>query len=186
MPNLLPFRSYSEHDVVNLYSCNTVATKGTLVRLITPIDKNVLNLSNTSVGNKFPNTINNNFDIIGRVEIVSAYNTVPAAVLGLLLCDVRETDENGERLIFNPRKMAEMGVVMPIIHAVPILTRGIVSINDIDETSREGGGGGVPRLGAAAYVGNDGRIGVNGIIKIGKFLSTKDSNGYCLVKVNFD
>jgi hypothetical protein len=186
MPNLLPFRSYSEHDVINLYSCNTVATKGTLVRLTTPIDQNVLNLSNTSVGNNFTNTLNNNFDIIGRVEIVPAFNIVPAAVLGLLLCDVREIDENGERLIFNPRKMAEMGVVLPIIHSVPILTRGIVSINDIDETARSGGAGGVPQLGAAAYVGNNGRIAVNGIIKIGKFLSTKDDNGYCLVKVSFD
>ena len=185
MPNLLPFRDYSEHDIINLYSCNTVATKGTLVKPITPIGKNVLNLSNVSVGNKFSNTVNNYFDIIGQVEIITAYNDVPSA-LGLLLYDVRETDENGERLIFNPRKMAEMGVVMPIIHAVPILTRGIVSINDIDETARSGGVGGAPQLGAAAYVGNNGRIAVNGIIKIGKFLSTKDDNGYCLVKVSFD
>ena len=185
MPNLLPFRSYSEHDIVNLYSCDTVATKGTLVRLITPIDQNVLNLSNISVGNNFTNTLNNNFDIIGRVDIVSSYYALPSA-LGLLLYDVRETDENGEQLIFNPRKMAEMGVVLPIIHSVPILTRGIVSINDIDETARAGGAGGAPQLGAAAYVSTNGRIGVNGVIKIGKFLSTKDSNGYCLVKVNFD
>ena len=185
MPNLLPFRDYSEHDVINLYSCNTVATKGTLVKLITPLNKNVLNLSNVSVGNKFPNTVNNYFDIIGQVEIVTNYTDVPSA-LGLLLYDVRETDENGDRLIFNPRKMAEMGVVMPIIHAVPILTRGIVSINDIDETARSGGAGGAPQIGAAAYVGNNGRIGVNGVVKMGKFLSTKDSNGYCLVKVNFD
>ena len=185
MPNLLPIRDYSEHDVINLYSCNTVATKGTLVRLTTPIDENVLNLSNTSVGNNFTNTLSNNFDIVGRVDIVSTFNVVPSA-LGLLLYDVRETDENGERLIFNPRKMAEMGVVMPIIHAVPILTRGIVLINDIDETPRLSGSGGPPVLGAAAYVGDDGRIGVNGSIKIGKFLSTKDSDGYCLVKVSFD
>jgi len=185
MPNLLPFRDYSEHDVINLYSCNTVATKGTLVKLITPLGKNVLNLSDIGVGNKFSNAISNNFDIIGQVEIVTAYNDVPSA-LGLLLYEVRKTDENGEPLIFNPRKMAEMGVVMPIIHAVPILTRGIVSINDIDETARIGGSGGAPQLGATAYVGNNGRIGVNGIIKIGKFLSTKDANGYCLMKVNFD
>ena len=185
MPNLLPFRDYSEHDVINLYSCNTVATKGTLVKLITSVGKNVLNLSNVGVGNKFSNTISNNFDIIGQVEVVTAYNDVPSA-LGLLLYEVRETDENGEPLIFNPQKMAEMGVVMPIIHAVPILTRGIVSINDIDETARSGGAGGVPQLGAAAYVGNSGRIAVNGIIKIGKILSTKDDNGYCLVKVSFD
>jgi len=185
MPNLLPFRDYSEHEVINLYSCNTVATKGTLVKLITPLGKNVLNLSDISIGNKFSNTISNNFDIIGQVEIVTAYNDVPSA-LGLLLYDVRKTDENGQPLIFNPQKMAEMGVVMPIIHAVPILTRGIVSINDIDETARVGGSGGVPQIGAAAYVGNNGRIGVNGIIKIGKFLSTKDSSGYCLMKVNFD
>ena len=185
MPNLLPFRDYNEHEVINLYSCNTVATKGTLVKLIAPVGQNVLNISNISVGNKFVNTLNNNFDILGQVEIVTGFTDVPSA-LGLLLYDVRETDENGERLIFNPQKMAEMNVVLPKINAVPILTRGIVLINDIDETPRLNGSGGPPVLGAAAYAGNNGRIGVNGAIKIGKFLSTKDSNGYCLMKVNFD
>ena len=185
MPNLLPFKDYSEHEVINLYSCTTVANKGSLVKPISGVGKNVLNLSDVSVGNKFSNTINSNFDILGQVEIVTAYNDVPSA-LGLLLYDVRKTDENGDLLIFNQRKMAEMGVVMPIIHAVPILTRGIVSINDIDETARLGGSGGSPQLGAAAYVGNNGRVAVNGLIKIGKFLTTKDSNGYCLMKVSID
>ena len=45
--------------------------------------------------------------------------------LGMLLYDVREDDENGEKLIFNPRKAAENDYVISG-QAVPILTRGIV------------------------------------------------------------
>jgi len=191
MPNLLPFRDYNEHDVINLYSCNIVADKGTLVKPIrSPQDSGgndsstggPLKLGSDRSGGKFTNTINNLFDIVGQVTPVVNWNDAPCPI-GVLLLSVKEVDENGEKLIFNPRKAAEMNVVLPKINAVPILTKGIIRVNDIDTTNR-GGGGGNPDIGDFAYVGDSGKIGTDGATAIGRFLSKKDENGYCLVKLS--
>jgi len=184
MPNLLPFRDYSEHDVINLFACSVVANKGTLVKPTQSPGKDPISLSN-GLGAQYKNTVNNLFDVVGRVEPIVSWNDAPTAI-GLLLYDVREEDENGEKLIFNPRKMSEMNVVLPLVHAAPILTKGIVLINDIDIANHTIAGGGNPSIGDAAYVGDGGRIATDGTVKIGKFLSTIGSNGFCLVKVDFD
>jgi hypothetical protein len=191
MPNLLPFRDYSEHEVLNFFSCTAVANKGTLVKPLKSwksvgvSDKRTagpLDLGTSAPGATYPNTVTQNFELVGQVEPVVDYDDVPSA-MGILLKDVREFDENGEKLIFNSRKAAEMDVIIKDIQAVPVLTRGLILVNDIDETNR-GGGGGVPDIGDAAYVGSAGSIGTDGIIVIGKFLSRKDENGYALVKIN--
>jgi hypothetical protein len=198
MPNLLPFRDYSEHEVINIFACNTVANKGTLVAPVRSwkdngglIDKSTngpLNLSSTGPGQLYTNTVSNNFELVGTVTPVVDYDDIPTAI-GLLLKDVRDEDENGKKLVFDSRKAAEMDVVIKDIQAVPILVRGLILVNDIDTTDR-GAGGGDPDVGDAAYVGDNGRIGTDGTIvggtmpKIGRFLSRKDENGYCLVKVD--
>jgi hypothetical protein len=191
MPNLLPFRDYSEHEVLNFFSCTTVANKGTLVKPLRSwksvgvSDQSIagpLDLGTSSPGAAYPNTVTQNFELVGQVEPMVDYDDVPNAI-GILLKDVREFDENGEKLIFNSRKAAEMDVIIKDIQAVPVLTRGLILVNDIDETNR-GGGGGAPDIGDAAYVGSGGRIGTDGIIVIGKFLSRQDENGYALVKIN--
>lgn len=191
MPNLLPFRDYSEHEVLNFFSCVGIANKGTLVKpkrswkSVGASDKSTagpLDLGTSSPGATYSNTVSNNFELIGQVEPVVNHDDVPTA-LGILLKDIREFDENGEKLIFNSRKAAEMDVIIKDIQAVPILTRGLILVNDIDTTDR-GGGGGDPDIGDAAYVGSSGRIGTDGLIVIGKFLSRLDENGYVLVKIN--
>lgn len=193
MPNLLPFRDYSEHDVINFFTCTTIANKGTLVKPVrswknnsTPLDKSTsgpLQLGSTDPGATYQNTITKNFELVGQVSPVVNYDDSPSPI-GILLKDVREFDENGDKLIFNTRKAAEMDVVIPNIQAVPILTKGLILVNDIDTTSINAGGGGNPDIGDAAYVGADGRIGTDGSIVIGKFLSVLDENGYALVKIN--
>lgn len=191
MPNLLPFRDYSEHEVINFLACNTVANKGTLVAPVrswkdatgTENSKNgPLQISSTGPGALYANTVTNNFDLVGTVAPVVNHNSVPSAI-GVLLKDVREFDENGKKLVFDSRKAAEMDVVIKDIQAVPVLTRGLILVNDIDETNR-GGGGGAPDIGDAAYVGSNGRIGTDGLVVIGRFLSKKDENGYALVKIS--
>jgi len=188
MPNLKPFRDYSEHFVLNIFSCNTVATKGTLVKPVRSWKDNggtdsstagPLNLTSTSVGQKFNSTLNNFFDINASVTITVNYNDTPKPI-GILLKDVKEEDENGNLLVYNPRKVAEMDVAVKDYQAVPILTKGLILVNDID-ISR---GGGDPDLGDAAYAGDNGKIATNGTILIGTFLSPKDENGYCLVNLN--
>jgi hypothetical protein len=191
MPNLLPFRDYSEHDVLSLYSCTVVASKGTLVKPITsPRDNGgtdnstagPLKLSSTGVGKRFQNTLSDLFNVVGQVSPVVNWNDVPAPI-GILLYSVQELDENGEKLIYDPQKAAEKNIVLPNTQAAPILTKGIILINDIDIGNKTGGGGD-PTIGATAYVGDAGKIGTDGAIVVGKFLSKKDENGYCIVKLN--
>lgn len=191
MPNLLPFRDYSEHEVLNFFACTSIANKGTLVKpkrswkSTGATDKRIagpLNLGSSFPGASYPNTVTQNFELVGQVEPVVNHDDVPTAI-GILLKDVHEFDENGEKLIFNSRKAAEMDVIIKDIQAVPVLTRGIILVNDIDTTNR-GSGGGNPDIGDAAYVGSNGRIGTDGIVLIGKFLSRLDENGYALVKIS--
>lgn len=200
MPNLKPFRDYSEHNVVNLYAYvgEAPVSKGTLV---TPI-----NTWANSDGGVFPwpremttvpNAVSARFDVVAEVTATPAYNTFPEP-LGVTLKDVRLADENGEPLIYNPRKLAEMDAVLPN-QAVPILTKGIIFTNDFDITARSAFGSGIqptgsgiqptftgllPIAGYPAFAGDDGRIATDGIVLIGKFLSTIDEEGYALVKID--
>jgi len=190
MPNLKPFRDYSEHEVLSIYAFSGVvpANKGTLV---TPIRtwKNVdgpFTLSGNSPSNISPaaNALSARFDVVGLVQAdpKSPDDQTKLVPIGITLKDVRELDENGEPLLFNPRKLAEMDAVLSN-HAVPILTRGMVYINGID-TGNYGGGGGLPDVGDAAYAGANGQLATDGGIQVGKFLSTIDSEGYALVKIS--
>jgi hypothetical protein len=141
-----------------------------------------LKLGSSSAGASYSNVVANLFDIVGTVSPVVNYDDAPAP-LGIILNTVAEYDENGERLINNPRKAIEMGIVLPNVQAVPILTKGLVYINDIDTTNRFSGGGN-PDIGDFAYVGDSGKIATDGTVVVGKFLSKIDENGYCLVKLN--
>jgi hypothetical protein len=191
MPNLLPFRDYSEHEVLNFFACTAIANKGTLVKpkrswkSTGASDKSnagPLDLGSSAPGATYANTVTQNFELVGQVEPIVDHDDVPTTI-GVLLKDVREFDENGEKLIFNSRKAAEMDVIIKDIQAVPVLTRGLILVNGIDTTNR-GGGGGSPDIGDAAYVGANGSIGTDGIVVIGKFLSRLDENGYALVKIS--
>ena len=94
--------------------------------------------------------------------------------LGITLYDVKETDENGEKLVFNPRKAAELQAVVSG-QAVPVMTRGVVLYNGV---------GGTPAAGGAAYAAANGVITATaGGSTIGKFLGAKDADGNVLVKI---
>jgi len=137
--DLRPFRQYSEQDVVNLYAYSgdsTLVRKGLVVKIM---------------GDGFaPDTTSNGYDVNQRLgDVGAAYNNVVSQrygatpkvgatasgdrAVGLTLMDIRETDENGEKLVFNPRKAAEMGVVISG-QAVPILTKGIVMYSGVTVT----------------------------------------------------
>lgn len=182
MPNLKPFRDFSQHDVINLFAYDGTATAGTLVKINTnwkDIYGEGLSLSNLSnVGN----TMSSSFVPVGKVSKTTSYTDKP---LGILLKNVLEVDENGTPLIWEPQLLAERDAVLPQ-QAVPVLTKGIVLINHID-TTNNGSGGGYPTIGAAAYAGIDGRVATDGVVRIGTFLSEvteTTANGYCLLRLN--
>jgi len=191
MINLKPFRDYSEHDVINLFACDTVANKGTLVKPVRSWKNNngsdisnagPLNLTSNGAGQKYTNIINDMFEINAKVTPVVNYTDNPKPI-GILLNDVKEVDEHGRKLLYDKRKMELMGAVLKDYQAAPILTRGLILINEIEIENRTGGGG-QPDVGDVAYVGNNGKIATDGIISIGTFLSKIDENGYCLIKLS--
>ena len=170
--NLKPFRDYDEHDVVNLFSYSgdsTHVVKGLAVRVMAPgFNPGITNVSPTEllgeVGGDFgANVVSQRYGVTAKVTAA----TSGQAVLGLTLMDVRETDENGEKLVFNPRKAAEMGVVVSG-QAVPVLTKGLVLYSGTNATA-----GHVAYVGATAgELASAATLPAGGAVKVGTWLST--------------
>ena len=187
---LKPFRDYSEHDVINLFAfgdhavtlgTTDVVYAGSAVKVRTGW-QNTDELSFIgNVGAGYNNTVSQRYGVSAEVEYTDG--GADEAALGITLYDVREYDENGEKLAFNPRKQAELQASLTG-QAVPIATRGvflmatgswsssagILQDNDVFAT----GDGKVTKLGAKA---------VN--IRIGRTLGGPDADGSVLVKFDF-
>lgn len=166
--NLRPFRDYDEHDVINLFAYSgAVADAGVVKGLVVKLEAgwNPSTSTNStpvdwadSVGSVVGGTVSYRYAVPGKISTAASGE----AALGLTLLDVREVDENGEKLVFNPRKAAEMGAVVSG-QALPVLTRGIVLYSGTAATA-----GHVAYVGATAGelasassmpAGNDKRIG---------------------------
>jgi len=176
MANLKPFRDYDEHDVINLFAVNSEsANKGTVVTA----DSNGVNLKDaTSLDDisSYDNTVSAKFNVPWTVS-PAASGAAKGQIVGLLLKDVRKFDENGEQLIYNPRKAAEMDVIVSG-QACPILTKGIVLVNGIVGTPGFGSGAAVSDAG-----GGDLKVVAYSSATVGKFLGPKNDEGYALLKV---
>lgn len=176
MANLKPFRDYSEHDVINIFAVNAEsANKGTVV----VADGNGVNFKdNTSLDSISPysNTLSAQFNVPWTVS-PAASGATKGEIVGLLLKDVRKYDENGEQLIFNPRKAAEMDVIITG-QACPILTKGLVLVNGIVGSPNYGSGAAVSDAG-----GGDLKVVAYGSATVGKFLGPKNDEGYALLKI---
>ena len=182
MPNIQPFRTLSEYDIVNMYAYSGAlpVTKGTFVRILNGWDTSQELSELGSVGASYQNTVSLRYGVAARVGTT---NATGLSSLGILLNDVRETDENGEKLIFNPRKASEMQVVLSG-QAVPIAMKGIFLYS---------GCNGTPTAGAPAYSTGDGGLstapsqtsGNNPIAElVGKFLGPKNTAGHVLFKLD--
>ena len=176
MANLKPFRDYDEHDVINLFAVNAEsANKGTVVTA----DGNGVNFKNaTSLDDLSPyaNTLSAQFNVPWTVS-PAASGAAKGSIVGLLLKDVRRYDENGEQLIFNPRKAAEMDVIITG-QACPILTKGLVLVSGIVGTPGFGSGAAVSDAGDG-----DLKVVAYSSATVGKFLGPKNDEGYALLKV---
>ena len=172
--NLRPFRDYDEHDVINLFAYHgdsTQVVKGLAVKLQAGFNPgtSVNSTPNTalgSIGASYANTVSERFGISSTVSIASSGENV----LGLTLMDVREFDENGEKLVFNPRKAAEIGAVVSG-QAVPVLTKGLVMYSGTNATV-----GHVAFVGATAgELASAATLPANAV-KVGRWLSTAATN----------
>jgi hypothetical protein len=176
MANLKPFRDYDEHDVINLFAFSGAsANKGTVV-VAQGQGVNLLNDSSLDNLSPFSNTLSAQYNVPWTVA-PAASGAAKGSIVGLLLKDVRTTDENGERLIYNPRKAAEMDVIISG-QAVPVLTKGIVLVSGIAGTPGFGSGAAVSDSG-----GGDLKVVAYTSATVGKFLGPTGTDGYALLKV---
>jgi hypothetical protein len=196
---LKPFRSYDEHDVVNLFALdfNTVdlnadpsvkIQKGVLVTVQDngwrntdeALDSHGLGgaTSTTAPGKSFANTVSLRYGTTARVAPTKT-TEVP---LGITLWDMAERDENGEKLLYHPRKAAEMQAVISG-QTMPVLTKGIVLYKGDLTLNRDF----VP--GAKVYnsTSGDGELSKdnpsNAQTAVGKVLGKKDAQDYVLLKI---
>lgn len=179
MPIIKPFRDVNEHDVINLYafSGNSSAlpvSKGTFVKVIgsgwRATDEQLVMLG--SVGSSYNNTVSQRYGVLPKVAVAASGDTP----IGMMLYDVRSVDENGEVLLYNPRKQAEMQCVLSG-QAVPIAIRGMFLYSGIL---------GTVTAGQTLYPDDLGGLRANGAAgaAIATALGAKDDNGFALIKIN--
>jgi hypothetical protein len=182
---LRPFRDYDEKDVINLYalkddSVSLPIVKGTLVKFAANAgwnaDQELSMLGD--VGASYTNVTSQRYGVAANVAVAGEGDTP----LGMMLHDVRETDENGEQLKFNPRKAAEMEAVISG-QAIPLVSKGIFLYYGTGLAAE------TPVAGTDLYVHGNGQIetGTHGSAKkVGFALGNKDRNSNVLIKLDCD
>jgi len=136
---ILPFRQYSDHDVVNMYALKdadiltstTDTGAGDAGVFVKVHDGNFDNDPVTYQTNSYLGKSDYPFlgtaDMYPEVNIkitTSASGNVP---LGMTLYQTAKNDENGEKLLYNPQKQEELQAMLPR-QAVPVVTKGIFTL----------------------------------------------------------
>lgn len=174
------FRDYSEHEVVNLFAMNEDSNKGTFV---TAIGEGFNSSSNPVFGDdsNLDGSISARFNVPHLVEPAPS-GTPKHMVLGMTLKDVRQRDENGYPLKWEPRKAAERDYVISG-QSLPIVKRGVFLYSGIegdtsfgDLLSVSSSGDGALEVLASTNPSNP--------LVVAKALGPKDNNGYTLIQID--
>ena len=135
---LYPFRQYSDIDVINMFANSTCddnpftngnGSAGVFVKVNAGnLDLDPITYASNSYLGK------TDYPFLGAAQYPSVPLTFTAAtndapVLGITLNQTLAFDENGEKLLYNPIKTAELQAVLSG-QAVPVATRGMFTLND--------------------------------------------------------
>jgi hypothetical protein len=199
MANLRPFRDYNEHDVINMFAFDgapdangVIATKGTAVKIasangVQPVSTSALGSEvvelDLPAGNTYNNTVSYRYSAVPKISKATSSDMA----IGILLYDVRELDENGEKLSYNPRKAAEMNVVVSG-QAVPVLTKGTLLYEGLNTTLIPTSASAGDALYVHSTAGELSTIDVGSAQKVGYLLGKPvavNGKGLALVKLNF-
>ena len=187
---LRPFRDYSEHDVINLFAfgddaqalgTTDVAQAGSVVKVKTGWTNGAETEFLGDVGASFNNTVSQRYGVTAEVEYTDGGGDESS--LGITLYDVREFDENGEALKFNPRKAAELQAVLTG-QAVPVATRGtfLMATGAFNSPT-------VVAVNMDIYATGDGKLTTQGVKTvnnvIGRTLGGPDADGSVLCRFDF-
>ena len=137
---ILPFRQYSDHDVVNLFSVigsdvldattdTGAGDAGVFVKVSDgDFDKEPVEYqTNSYLGDS-------SFPFLGTTKMYPEVNLKITGAkdedhaIGMTLLQTAKNDENGEKLLYNPTKQTELQAVLPG-QAVPIATKGIFTLS---------------------------------------------------------
>jgi hypothetical protein len=191
---LMPFRDYSEHEVINLFAfgddaaslgTTDVIQAGSVVKVKTGWQNDQETEFIGNVGAGYNNTVSQRYGVTAEVEYTDG--GADEAALGITLYDVREYDENGEALKFNPRKAAELQAVLTG-QAVPVCTKGLF----LTATGawNQGNAAATPlAINVDVFATGDGKLTTYGNKslqnRIGRTLGGPDADGSVLVKFDF-
>jgi len=177
--NLRPLTQYDEREVINFFAYSgdsTLVRKGTAVKIqgagFQADSTNPVEMLG-GPGASYTNTVSQRYGVVPKVAAAVSGDKV----IGFTLMDIRELDENGEKLVFNPRKAAEMNVVISG-QAVPVLTRGIVLYSGL-----AAGSAGDNVYLHSGTAGDLTTTNHGGNTKVGKLLGDRDANGVALLKI---
>lgn len=137
---LLPFRQYSEHDVVNMFALEDASVNnkftdsgagdnGVFVKITSGnLDLDPVQYQTNSYLGKtdYPYVGANMYPTVTlKVAPASSSDVRP---LGITLWETAKLDENEQKLLYYPQKAAENQVLLPG-QAVPVATRGIFTLS---------------------------------------------------------
>lgn len=189
--NMLPFRQYSDNDVVNMFALEDASTSigaGTVVKVKNTTNGLNADFAHGQNGENYLNVQGNAYspEIVNPLKVLKAGDGDVA--LGITLRDVRETDENGEKLRFYPQKKEELQCVVSG-ETIPVATKGIFTL-----MASAFSGSVVPAPLAELKVSAGGTLAINGngsvvgqILATGKREGSADTHagGYAIAKLNF-
>ena len=192
---LLPFRQKAEAEVINWYSLNGTGLNGTFVALETG-NQDPANgdgyVAGSSVGASYTNIESNRYEVKRKVRAVASGDTKFNS-LGVTLYTTAEYDENGNKLILQPREARTERAFILSGEAVPVLARGIVTLKSDAYVGTP-----IPGHVGVAYTGGGGKVevvdpatlpitgkGITSDHVLGKFISTSGSafGGYAQFKL---
>jgi hypothetical protein len=128
---LLPFRQYSEQEVINFYSLDEATGEaGSLVRVSSAnLDLDPVQYTTRGDANAYANTLGHATSLYPSVpykvtKVTGTGDFLTGGALGIMLRDVRTVDENGQNLLFYPQKKEELQCVVSG-EAVPVAAKGV-------------------------------------------------------------
>lgn len=179
--NLRPFRDYSEHEVLNGFAlAEQTGSKGSLVALQAGWNPDQIQNYTASWARSINGVYSNRMSAAPKYRLAQSTDT-GGVLLGIMLYDVKENDENGFPLALVPHEERVRRQCVVSGDACPVLTRGEVYIHGMTNPGSAGPGSG-------AIAGNGGTLTVVGkdVVTdvVGKFLSSTGGAGYALFKLS--
>lgn len=150
---LNPWRSVDENDVINLFSLDAnTGEAGALVRVSNGnMSEDVVSYVDDANWTSPLGHARSQYPV-NPLKVTKVTATGQAGVLGIMLRDVRSTDENGELLKYYSVKKDELQCVISG-ETVPVATRGIFEVN-----SNAFANGLVPAVGSLAVPAVNGQL----------------------------